>query len=196
MKAREHNSRVEITSQVTIIPEDGEWPDGLSPIRKYLSTDVRPVELRTRASRVWDENGNRTTFEHKLGEVRLTKSGTPFKNDLYFTTISTYRGAPPLPEWLQTAVDHATAVTTMLIDDAARGLLSVADEKTERTRDLALRRTFGITLEEYKSILAAQGHTCPVCLKPLSGISNPVDHSHKTGVGSTSQPPSSHTVLN
>jgi hypothetical protein len=52
----------------------------------------------------------------------------------------------------------------------------------EHTRDLALRRLFGITLEEYKAILAAQGHKCPVCLKPLSGISNPVDHDHKTGV--------------
>lgn len=52
----------------------------------------------------------------------------------------------------------------------------------EHTRDLALRRTYGITLEEYKAILAAQGHRCPICLKPLEGISNPVDHDHKTGV--------------
>lgn len=48
----------------------------------------------------------------------------------------------------------------------------------ERARDLSLRRTYGITLEEYKQILAVQGHKCPVCLKPLSGISNPVDHDH------------------
>lgn len=52
----------------------------------------------------------------------------------------------------------------------------------EHTRDLALRRVFGITLEDYKQILAAQGHRCPVCLKQLYGISNPVDHDHKTGV--------------
>lgn len=52
----------------------------------------------------------------------------------------------------------------------------------EHTRDLALRRVYGIALEEYKAILAAQGHRCPVCLKPLSGLSNPVDHDHKTGV--------------
>lgn len=52
----------------------------------------------------------------------------------------------------------------------------------EHTRDLALRRTYNITLEEYKAILAAQGHRCPVCQKPLSGISNPVDHDHSTGV--------------
>jgi DNA-directed RNA polymerase subunit RPC12/RpoP len=52
----------------------------------------------------------------------------------------------------------------------------------EHTRDLYLRRTFGITLEEYKAILAAQGHRCPICNKPLEGISNPVDHDHKTNV--------------
>lgn len=51
----------------------------------------------------------------------------------------------------------------------------------EHTRDLALRRTYGITLSEYKAILASQGHKCPVCLKPLTGISNPVDHSHRYG---------------
>lgn len=55
-------------------------------------------------------------------------------------------------------------------------------DKAEHARDLALRRVFGITLEEYKQILAAQGHKCPVCEKELSGISNPVDHDHKTGV--------------
>lgn len=58
----------------------------------------------------------------------------------------------------------------------------MTDPKAEHARDLYLRRVFGITLDEYKSILAAQGHKCPVCLKPLSGISNPVDHDHKTGV--------------
>lgn len=58
----------------------------------------------------------------------------------------------------------------------------MATANPERARDLALRRTYGITLEEYKAILAAQGHKCPVCEKPLTGISNPVDHSHRTGV--------------
>jgi hypothetical protein len=52
----------------------------------------------------------------------------------------------------------------------------------ERVRDLALQRNFGITLAEYRQILAAQGGMCPICKKPLSGWSNPVDHDHKTGV--------------
>ena len=56
------------------------------------------------------------------------------------------------------------------------------EDKVERARDLYLQRTYGIDLSEYKAILAAQGHKCPICLKPLSGISNHVDHDHKTGI--------------
>lgn len=52
----------------------------------------------------------------------------------------------------------------------------------ERTRDLALQRNFGITLAEYRQILAAQGGMCPICKKLLSGWSNPVDHDHKSGI--------------
>jgi hypothetical protein len=52
----------------------------------------------------------------------------------------------------------------------------------ERTRDLSLQRTYGITLAEYREILAAQGGRCPICTKALTGWSNPVDHDHKTGV--------------
>lgn len=48
----------------------------------------------------------------------------------------------------------------------------------ERARDLYLQRTYGIDLSEYKAIVAAQGHKCPICDKPLEGISNPVDHDH------------------
>jgi Recombination endonuclease VII len=58
----------------------------------------------------------------------------------------------------------------------------VATDPKERARDLTLQRTYGITLEEYKSILAAQGHKCPICQKTLSGWSNPVDHDHLTGI--------------
>ena len=74
-------------------------------------------------------------------------------------------------------------------------MADLALDRAEHARDLTLRRVYGITLAEYKEILAAQGHRCPVCLKALSGISSPVDHDHKTGVGSTSKQPSSHTVL-
>lgn len=53
--------------------------------------------------------------------------------------------------------------------------------RAEKTRDAYLRRVYGITLDEYRAIVKAQGGRCPVCRKPLHGISCPVDHSHKTG---------------
>jgi DNA-directed RNA polymerase subunit RPC12/RpoP len=54
--------------------------------------------------------------------------------------------------------------------------------EAEKRRDASLRRTYGITLEEYRSILAFQGDACVICCKPLVGISNAVDHDHKTGI--------------
>jgi DNA-directed RNA polymerase subunit RPC12/RpoP len=54
--------------------------------------------------------------------------------------------------------------------------------EAERRRDSYLKRTYNISLTEYLAILAAQGHRCCICLKELSGISNALDHDHKTGV--------------
>lgn len=50
----------------------------------------------------------------------------------------------------------------------------------EHARDLYLRRTYNITLDDYRHIVAAQHGRCPICSKPLEGISNPVDHDHVT----------------
>lgn len=49
----------------------------------------------------------------------------------------------------------------------------------EYRRDKSLIKYFGITLEQYKDLLDKQKNTCPICLKPLEGISNPVDHAHR-----------------
>lgn len=54
--------------------------------------------------------------------------------------------------------------------------------ETERKRDLYLRRTYNITLSDYYELLRKQGGCCSICLKALTGISNAVDHDHKTGV--------------
>lgn len=56
--------------------------------------------------------------------------------------------------------------------------LTVAEKK----RDLYLRRTYNITLSEYLAILASQDWKCCVCQKELTGISNAVDHDHKSGI--------------
>lgn len=64
-----------------------------------------------------------------------------------------------------------------------------------RNRDKALRirrngnlkRTYGITLEQYEQMLTDQGGNCAICLKPETGKTQygvkslAVDHCHKTG---------------
>lgn len=49
-------------------------------------------------------------------------------------------------------------------------------------RDRHLRRTFGITLDEYKQMLAAQGGDCFICRSSDPVSANfAVDHDHATG---------------
>jgi len=60
------------------------------------------------------------------------------------------------------------------------GPLELTD--AEKRRDSYLRRTYNISLSEYLSILEFQDHKCCICRKELDGISNAVDHDHKSGV--------------
>lgn len=55
--------------------------------------------------------------------------------------------------------------------------------KKEHTRDLYLRRTYGISLVDYLALWVAQGSKCPVCLRKMGAFKgNPhVDHDHVTG---------------
>jgi hypothetical protein len=48
----------------------------------------------------------------------------------------------------------------------------------DKRKDMALRSRFGITLEEYRALEAAQGGTCAVCRQPAVLA---VDHCHQTG---------------
>lgn len=50
----------------------------------------------------------------------------------------------------------------------------------ERKRDAYLRRTYGITLEDYRVIAAHQGGVCAVCGRPPKTRALHVDHDHKT----------------
>jgi hypothetical protein len=52
----------------------------------------------------------------------------------------------------------------------------------EKKRDSYLRRTYNISLTEYLAIVEAQGGKCFICEKELTGISNPVDHDHASGI--------------
>lgn len=50
-------------------------------------------------------------------------------------------------------------------------------------RDAYLRRTYGITEEQYQHVLKDQGGACAICLrKPAPGKNLHVDHDHRTGV--------------
>src|SRR5262245_42197596 len=53
----------------------------------------------------------------------------------------------------------------------------------DRIREGHLKRTFGITLEDFDAMLEAQGGGCAICGRPaLEGTSLHVDHEHETGV--------------
>jgi len=58
---------------------------------------------------------------------------------------------------------------------------SETDTATSR-RDQYLKRTYGITLEEYERVLDKQGGGCYGCGKPHGTRSLHVDHSHKTNI--------------
>ena len=55
-------------------------------------------------------------------------------------------------------------------------------EREDHDRDLYLRRTYGITLEQYDLILESQNGVCAVCGEPPKGLRLSVDHDHKTGI--------------
>ena len=55
-------------------------------------------------------------------------------------------------------------------------------EVKRHERDMHLRRSYGMTIEEYEEILASQGGVCAICEKPpRSDISLHVDHDHASG---------------
>lgn len=54
----------------------------------------------------------------------------------------------------------------------------------DRVHDSYLKRTYGITLEQYRAQMEKQGHACAICKKKFAsefGKEIHVDHDHKTG---------------
>lgn len=53
----------------------------------------------------------------------------------------------------------------------------------ESTRRRHLKYHYGITLEQYEEMLAAQGNSCAICLTHQNDLDRPlsVDHDHSTG---------------
>lgn len=52
------------------------------------------------------------------------------------------------------------------------------DEQKRKRKDYNLRKRYGITLEQFESILAAQGNVCAVCKQGDKVFC--LDHNHKT----------------
>ena len=58
----------------------------------------------------------------------------------------------------------------------------------DKIKDYKLRKTFGITLEQYREMSRIQNHTCAICKQPETAREHrgklrdlSVDHCHKTG---------------
>jgi hypothetical protein len=62
--------------------------------------------------------------------------------------------------------------------------MTKAASKRDRAADLRLRRTYGLTLEEYNLVFKHQGRKCAICKRPVPP-GKPrlaVDHCHTTGL--------------
>jgi len=57
------------------------------------------------------------------------------------------------------------------------------EELKKQVRNNYLKRTYGITLEEYQIILENQNFSCAICLEHIDNVLNTlyVDHCHTTG---------------
>ena len=62
---------------------------------------------------------------------------------------------------------------------AGRGSGGGTREEREARRDAYLRRTYGISLADFRAIARVQGGRCAICSRPLSQSAN-VDHCHRT----------------
>lgn len=59
---------------------------------------------------------------------------------------------------------------------------AASGKKAQNDRRSYLKRTYGITLDEYDALLAAQGGVCAICERPpRDDISLHLDHDHTTG---------------
>ena len=56
--------------------------------------------------------------------------------------------------------------------------MTTSEEQKRKRKDYNLRRRYGISLEQFEEILAAQGGICPICER--SDVVFCVDHNHKT----------------
>jgi hypothetical protein len=53
-------------------------------------------------------------------------------------------------------------------------------KRSQQNQDL--KKKYGITIEEFESLLKAQGNCCAICKTPKNGRRFAVDHDHQTGI--------------
>jgi hypothetical protein len=82
----------------------------------------------------------------------------------------------------QKAIENAKAWNAAHPDRVKATRKAATIRRRATDRDLHLRRTFGLSTEEYLSILKAQGGGCAVCgREPRKDRALHVDHDHATG---------------
>lgn len=63
------------------------------------------------------------------------------------------------------------------------GIIGLMKTKSEKARELRLKRLYGLNPGEYEKILAYQKGVCVICLKPAKeGKRLHVDHNHKSAL--------------
>lgn len=65
---------------------------------------------------------------------------------------------------------------------ASRVAYESGEAARERKRGYRLRAVYGLTVEQYDDMLAAQGGVCAICSRPPGKTRLHVDHDHKTGI--------------
>lgn len=66
-------------------------------------------------------------------------------------------------------------------DDVKQQRHDYYESRKRKARDRALRKKFGITIDDYESLLALQNNVCAICGKIDKSKSLAVDHDHNTG---------------
>ena len=72
--------------------------------------------------------------------------------------------------------------------DRAKWQKTYREKHPDRTKNTSLKKAYGITLEAYNQMSAAQNHSCAICKQKETRVDKngavrfmPVDHCHKTG---------------
>lgn len=82
-------------------------------------------------------------------------------------------------DWLSPTMFHKNKSTSTGLDYSCKGCRARLYDGGGKSRSRGLRRKYGLSVEEYDSILSAQGGVCAICQRPPSETKSlAVDHDH------------------